>query len=324
MKKLLILGGTYFIGRKLVESALETDEYEVYILNRGSKDIFLDSQVISIIADREDPVQMKCALKEYMFDYIIAISGLNKKHIDILFSSINIEKVKKVIFLSSSSVYCDDDSGCMKMETAALGFNRYWGDYGLSKIEAEKQYILYAEKYGLECSIVRPPYVYGEYNYARRESFIFDHILNNKPIVVPGKNNVIQFIYVGDLAKIFLALLKHRAEQTEIYNVGNSVGVTMLEWVLLCGYVVRKIPEIYMYTGEKYNGKNYFPFHDYNNILDCSNMRSLVQGETDFVEGLGRAFEWYKENKNQIVFNPKTEETEKYILSRKDEIIKIQ
>ena len=98
MKKLLILGGTYFIGRKLVESALETDEYEVYILNRGSKDIFLDSQVISIIADREDPVQMKCALKEYMFDYIIDISGLNKKHIDILFSSINIEKVKKGYF----------------------------------------------------------------------------------------------------------------------------------------------------------------------------------------------------------------------------------
>ena len=35
------------------------------------------------------------------------------------------------------------------METAALGFNRYWGDYGLSKIEAEKQYIYMQKSMGL-------------------------------------------------------------------------------------------------------------------------------------------------------------------------------
>ena len=324
MKKLLILGGTYFIGRKLVEVALEHNEYEVYILNRGSRKTFEDGRVNHIIADRENPVQMKTALKEYEFDYIIDISCLNKSHVDILFDSVNTAKLRKAVFLSSSSVYRDTESGIVKDETAALGENAFWGAYGTDKIEAEKQYKFYTEKYGIECSIVRPPYVYGEYNYARRESFVFDHILSGKPIIVPSKNNLIQFIYVGDLAKTFLALLKADANSVEIYNVGNNVAVTMLEWVILCGYVVKKNPQIYLYTGNEFNGKEYFPFHDYDNVLNCSKIKKIMKDETDFIQGLDAAYHWYEENKKQIVFNPKTAETEQYILSKENDRIRIQ
>ncbi len=324
MKKLLILGGTYFIGRKLVETVLEYNEYEVYLLNRESRKTFENSRVISIIADREDPVQMRAALKKYKFDYIIDISGLNKKHVDILFDAVNTTQLRKMVFLSSSSVYRDTADGIVKDEAAALGKNVFWGAYGTDKIEAEKQYRFYAEKYGIECSIVRPPYVYGEYNYARRESFVFDHILSGKPIIVPGKNNLIQFIYVGDLAEILLALLKTDGNRVEIYNVGNTVGVTMLEWLILCGYVVKRKPRIYAYTENEFNGKEYFPFHDYDNVLDCSKIKKIMQDETDFIQGLKAAYHWYEENKGQIVFNPKMTETERYILTKKNDSIRIQ
>ncbi len=324
MKKLLILGGTYFIGRKLVEVALEHNEYEVYILNRGSRKAFENCKVNYIIADRENPVQMKEALKKYEFDYIIDISCLNKSHVDILLDSVNKTNLKKVVFLSSSSVYRDTESGIVKNETATLGENAFWGAYGTDKIEAEKQYIFYAEKYGIERSIVRPPYVYGEYNYARRESFVFDHILSGKPIIVPSKNNLIQFIYAGDLAETFLALLKNDSSGIDIYNVGNALAVTMLEWVILCGYVVKRKPQIYVYTGNEFNGKEYFPFHDYDNVLDCSKIKKIMQDETDFIQGLEVAYRWYEENKEQIVFNQKTTETEQHILTKQNDIIKIQ
>lgn len=324
MKKLLILGGTYFIGRKLVETVLDHNEYEVYLLNRGSREIFDDERVISIIADREDPVQMRAALEKYAFDYIIDISGLNKKHVDILFDTVNTTQLRKVVFLSSSSVYCDTADGMVKDEAATLGENAFWGAYGTDKIDAEKQYRFYAEKYGIECSIVRPPYVYGEYNYARRESFVFDHILNGKPMIVPGKNNIIQFIYVGDLAETLLALLKTSGNRVEIYNVGNTVGVTMLEWVILCGYVVKRKPQIYAYTGNEFNGKDYFPFHDYDNVLDCSKIKTIMHEETDFIQGLEAAYHWYEKNKGQIVFNPKMRETELYILTKNNDSIRIQ
>lgn len=120
MKKLLILGGTYFIGRKLVEVVLEHNEYEVYILNRGSRKAFEDSRVNYIIADRENPAQMKTALKEYEFDYIIDISCLNKSHADILFDSINKTKLRKAVFLSSSSVYRDTADGIVKLHIIGM------------------------------------------------------------------------------------------------------------------------------------------------------------------------------------------------------------
>lgn len=324
MKKLLILGGTYFVGRKLVETVLENNKYDVYILNRGSRKIFEDGRVTYIIADREDLVQMKTALKKYEFDYIIDISCLNKKHVDILFDAVNTTQLRKMVFLSSSSVYRDTADGIVKNESAALGENAFWGAYDTDKIEAEKQYRFYAEKYGFECSIVRPPYVYGEYNYARRENFVFNHILNDKPIIVPGKNNLIQFIYVGDLAKILLELLKSGGNRVEIYNVGNAESVTMLEWIILCGYVVKKKPKIYVYTENEFNGKAYFPFHDYDNVLDCSKIKKIVNDETDFIQGLKSAYHWYEENKEQIVFNPKMTETEQYILTNKNDRIRVQ
>lgn len=35
MKKVLIIGGTQFVGRNLVEHILEYDKYEITLFNRG-------------------------------------------------------------------------------------------------------------------------------------------------------------------------------------------------------------------------------------------------------------------------------------------------
>ncbi len=57
--------------------------------------------------------------------------------------------------------------------------------------------------------ILRPLYVYGEYNYAQRESFIFEHLENNRLIIIPNKGELrLQFIYSTDLANIIVKLLK--------------------------------------------------------------------------------------------------------------------
>lgn len=103
-----------------------------------------------------------------------------------------------------------------------LGYNKYWENYGLDKIAAEDRYKKYAQEFGFKCDIIRSPYVYGEFNYARRESFVFEHLLRNKPIIIPRQNSKIQFIYVKDLAEIIIRLLEVKEEQdVNVYNVGN-------------------------------------------------------------------------------------------------------
>ena len=80
--------------------------------------------------------------------------------------------------------------------------------YGTDKIAAESALTAFCQKQNIALSILRPPYMYGEYNYVQRESFIFDHLMRNQPILIPAADNRIQFCYTGDLAKIVTTLLR--------------------------------------------------------------------------------------------------------------------
>ena len=325
MKKVLIMGGSYFIGKKVVEMLSDLNIYDIYVLNRGSKKN-RNQGIHQLIADRNDLVQMKKVLSSILFDYVIDISCLNEEHVNILFDSINTSRLKQVVFLSSSAVYSCDNECDIKLEESKLGTNRFWGQYGVDKINAEKAYQKNAQEKRFRCDILRPPYVYGEYNYARRESFIFDHLFNNRPIIVPMSNNKIQFIYVRDLGNIIISLLGQKKSQlVNIYNVGNKHAITMLEWVMLCGYVAKVTPIIYMYTGDVYEGKKYFPFHNYNNVLNVDLINKICNAETPLVDGLMQSMLWFSAHHKNIVFNKETEGNERDILDmHKSKLIKIQ
>ena len=65
MRKVLILGGSYFIGRRITEQCLE-DGWEVSLLNRGSKS-WTGRPVTQLTCDREDAAAMKQTLKRQNF-----------------------------------------------------------------------------------------------------------------------------------------------------------------------------------------------------------------------------------------------------------------
>ena len=52
MKKILILGGTNFIGRYLTERLLESSGYEITLFNRGYTNAHLFPEVNRIFGDR--------------------------------------------------------------------------------------------------------------------------------------------------------------------------------------------------------------------------------------------------------------------------------
>ncbi len=70
--KVLVLGGSYFVGRKLVEYLAE-HSYSVTVLNRGTKPLFTEG-VQQICCDRNDGEGMKAALADKFFDYVIDVS----------------------------------------------------------------------------------------------------------------------------------------------------------------------------------------------------------------------------------------------------------
>lgn len=300
--KVLVLGGSYFVGRKLVEYLTEGG-YEVTVLNRGTKPVLLEG-VQQLCCDRNDGERMKRVLADKEFDYIIDVSWQDVSWVEKLCAALDFEAVKKLVFISSSAVYDVERLQIPFAETDALRENKYWTFYGQGKIDAEAYYFEFLQEKKTELVILRPPYIYGEYNYAQRESLIFRQLLENKPVVIPKSNPKLQFIYTEDLAAIIDALLKTSTGKESIFNVGNTEAVTSSEWVEACAKAAGKVPEIveidYAELGR--NVRDFYPFFDYDNVLEVSKISEIIKKETEFEEGLRMSFSWFLENRENIVF----------------------
>ena len=57
MKNVLVIGGSYFVGRVFVEELSRIPDYAIYVMNRGNVPINIEG-VIEIICDRHDAEAM--------------------------------------------------------------------------------------------------------------------------------------------------------------------------------------------------------------------------------------------------------------------------
>lgn len=314
-KKVLVMGGSYFIGRKIVDVLLQND-YDVYILNRGSAPVW-NEKINQLICDRNDENKIEKILRPYQFDIVVDVNGLDEKQAEKLCNALDCKKIETFIFISSSAVYDVNNLVIPFSETDNLGANTYWGDYGTNKIQAEKYYTMKFNDTNTKLIMLRPPYVYGENNYVQRESFIFEHIYNNKPVIIPVSNVKLQFIYTYDLAEIIVDLIDKTKGKVNIYNVGNTNYVTARQWVEECASIVGNPAEIieYDYKSNGRSVRDFFPFNDYDNVLDVSKIKNVSNHETDFKTGLKSAFEWFLKNKENIQFKENVTKNEEQILN---------
>ncbi len=102
MKQLLVIGGTNFIGRNLLQSLTKLEEYEVTLFNRGitNADVFPDLKRLK--GDRNtDEVAI---IGQQKWDYIIDLSGYLPHSLERILKVVN-QDLKRYIFVSTCSVY---------------------------------------------------------------------------------------------------------------------------------------------------------------------------------------------------------------------------
>lgn len=309
MNKVLVLGGTYFVGRKIVEILL-SKKYEVTVLNRGTRPLPYE-EVHCLKCERNDKLQMKEVLRNLVFDYIIDVSWQDMSWVQNTCDAIDTSHLKQFVFISSSSVYDVEHLNIPFKEEDPLGENKYWTFYGKGKMDAEKYYQEFFQNKEANLIILRPPYIYGEYNYAQRESLLFRQISEDQPVVIPSSNPKLQFLYTEDLALQIDYLLQNNTKKTLILNNGNRKAVSSSEWVEACAKVVGKEAKIITCDYEKLgkNVRDFYPFFDYDNVLDVEKINEIYALETPFEEGLRHAYEWFKANRDQIVFKRNVDQT---------------
>lgn len=314
MKRVLVVGGSYFVGKAITEE-LKVNGYDVTLLNRGSRRI---SGTKQLSCDRNNEQAVKSVLQGKSFDSLVDVSGLDKIQIQALCDALEMEELKSAVFISSSAVYDVEHIKHSFCESDRRKQNKFWGKYGTDKIAAEDTYRQYMEQREIPLIILRPPYVYGEENYVQRESFIFEHILTNRPVILPQTNKKLQFIYAKDLAVLVRSMLETKVEGTQVYNIGNKEAVSAKEWVELCAQAMGKRVETVTFDYKKAGRgvREFFPFHDYNNVLNVNKIhqQTINIEETDFLLGLQNAYRWFLKERLNILWKEEVRRTETEIL----------
>lgn len=286
MRKLLITGGTVFVSRSLAEYFVAKGD-EVYVLNRNNR---VQSEGVHLI--EADRYQLGDVLSEKVFDVVIDANSYTKEEVSLLVDAL--PSIKDYIFISTSAVYPETLSQPF-LETQSTGENHYWKSYGTNKIEAEE----YLEIHVPQAYILRPAYIYGPYNNAYREAFVFDCARQKRPFYLPGDGKLpLQFIHIKDVCRLVDKLLETHPEQ-KIYNVGNEEVISVREWVELCYEVVGEKPE-FIEIHSDVNPTNYFSFTDYAYVLDVSRQMALLGETRELGQGIKESWLWYKNNEDKV------------------------
>jgi 2'-hydroxyisoflavone reductase len=210
--KILVLGGTGFIGPHLVNYAMERG-HEMTLFNRGRTNTHLFPDEEKLVGDRNDNLT---ALEGRRWDAVIDNSGYTPLQVG---QSVNLLKnaCDQYLFTSTRSVYTDFTQDVMD-EDAPVGPKDIpeseWSGYGPNKVLSER---IVQEGFGARTLITRPPVIVGPGDRSDRFTYWVDRIDAGGDILVQGgPTDPIQFVDVRDLAEFYVHLLE--TSTTGIYN----------------------------------------------------------------------------------------------------------
>jgi nucleoside-diphosphate-sugar epimerase len=229
--KVLVIGGTLFIGRLLVEELVK-EGHDVAVLHRKPKHDF-GRRVENIMADRNDAEQMREALLgrrfEVVFDNVYDFErGTTAEQVAATVQACG-DRLKRYIFLSSVASYGD---GLNHKESDPLAPDYHPESYVRHKATTERLLFRMHAKTGLPVVTFRPGFVYGPGTNYYREQFFWDRMRAARPIVIPGDGHrLMQFAYVGDLTLAMRRAMTEPRAVGEAFNVGDPKPLTQVELV---------------------------------------------------------------------------------------------
>ena len=318
--KVLVIGGSGFIGFNICKFLSEKKRYEITIADnqfRGKLDedldIFIKKNKIKFIdADLTKAENYDLLDKNYDQVYMLAsVVGVNNTlkipHEIIRINSLLIintlewikdSNIKKVLFTSTSENYAGTiDQFGYKIPTPEdipltitdISHPRF--TYAVTKILGESGFLNYSKSYGFECCVIRYHNVYGP-----RMGFkhVIPHlaerfIAKEEPFRIYGHNQTRAFCYIDDAVAGTVAAMESENSNGEIFHIGTEEEVTIKDLVVESG-------NFFGYSGSYENAPT-FPGStdrrcpDISKAINNLNYKPRVR----LKDGLKKTLKWYKE-----------------------------
>lgn len=325
--KILIIGGTYFLGKAFLE-VCDGNDNEITVLNRGNRDVpgNEDGHIRVIHADRQDRESLARASTLFdpagydcVVDFCAYEAGDVRKVLEALATSRNATAdqrkaeddkrdfvVRQYVFISTCDVY-RRGTGTLLDENAPLeerDFGGAEGAYICGKVALEKELRQCAEETEngaegrMHYTSVRPAFIYGPGNYAPREGIFFEWVSKAGQILFPeDADGTFQMIYVKDLARCIYACLG----KEEFYDCAvNACGQTM-DYQRFADALEeaagQRIEKVMIPVADVLGRGIPLPFpltKAESETYDGERMKRLGVELTPFVQGLRETYEWFK------------------------------
>lgn len=240
--KILMIGGTSFFGKEIVELALEAG-HEVTIFSRGNARPDFWDRVAHISGDRNDLTDFATKLAGKQFDVVIDNIAFNGEHVSNTLTALE-GNIGRYILTSTTAVYisaCPFDQPLTEAhanyelptnpQLAAFPKPTPAGmiGYATGKLAAEKVLI---EQDQVDYTIFRPHIVVGPEDNSGRLQFFCQRLMDGRALILTnGGVQSLQFIYSRDLARSYLLALNNDRTVNQVYTLAGDKTCRLLEWV---------------------------------------------------------------------------------------------
>ncbi|MAT41914.1 MAG: epimerase [Anaerolineaceae bacterium] len=229
---ILLIGGTVFLGRHLVDAAL-ANGHSVTLFNRGKTNADLYPEVKKLRGDRTIVNDLKI-LQDHQWDAVIDTCGYYP-HLVKLSANALADFVERYVFISSISVYGEpptdpniDENTSVAQFTSENLEDYKEESYGNRKALCEQ--IVEAELPDRTLNI-RPGLIVGPYDPSDRFTYWPARLQRGGTVLAPGSPDApIQIIDVRDLAEWTIRLIEN--QQTGIFNATGSKAPLSMHQVL--------------------------------------------------------------------------------------------
>ena len=231
--RILVLGGTSFVGRAVVDQAL-ADGHDVTLFSRGRTGSELFPDVERRRGDRDSGDYP--ALLEGSWDAVVDVSGYVPRHVREASDALH-GRVGRYLLISTGSVYDKDRAAEPLTEDAPRleperGTEEITGDtYGPLKVACEDDV---RERWGDAATVVRPGIVAGPHDPTDRFTYWARRAAEGGRLALPARpEQPVQVVDSRDLARLVVALLV--ADRPGVYNaVGPAEPMTLAQLVTTC------------------------------------------------------------------------------------------
>jgi len=265
---ILVIGGTSFLGKVIVELLLETG-HQVTIFTRGNKRPEFWDRVEHITGDRTDRDSFRQKLSRRTFDIVIDNIAYNAEDVQTTLKTLG-GSVGRYMLTSTGAVYLsgtltmpisEDDvnhqidnlpgiiAGYTEQEISKLpdmhaGYTELVPDgmrrYVIGKIRAERTLI---EQDAVPYTIIRLPVVVGPEDPSLRAYFYFQRLRDGGPLILTnGGVQSIHLAYSRDAAHGYLLALTSKRTINQVYNLAQRETVRLVDWLLLAAHLLEVKP----------------------------------------------------------------------------------